>query len=150
MPHGFRVGCPPCPCYRPLTPLCPRQVPGRPTAEPPTESAPSRGRSSRLPSDSTAEDSTSPRSRTGSRPGSTSSAESRSPYLRRKHLLGLDRERGEPAAAAAAAGGGSGRRHNVRGGGSQAMTQSVVADPVSAAETPGMNRSESFTIYKHE
>ncbi|KAF0292567.1 BTB/POZ domain-containing protein 8 [Amphibalanus amphitrite] len=96
--------------------------------------------------DGDSEEPAAPRARATSRPGSGSSAESRSPYLRRKHLLGLD------GAAEPAAGGGNGaRRQNVRGAAGEAMTQSVVAEPVSAsAETTGMNRSESFTIYKHE
>ncbi|XP_043189065.1 uncharacterized protein LOC122363629 [Amphibalanus amphitrite] len=107
-------------------------------------SAAGRGRSGRLSSDS--EEPAAPRARATSRPGSGSSAESRSPYLRRKHLLGLD-----GAAEPSAAGGNGARRQNVRGAAGEAMTQSVVAEPVSAsAETTGMNRSESFTIYKHE
>ena len=118
------------------------QVPGRSAAESSADVSAGRGRPAHTPAD--AEEPPAPRSRAGSRPGSNSSAESRSPYLRRKHLLGLDRD-DEPAAA------GGGRRQNVRGASGQAMTQSVVADPVSAAaDTPGMNRSESFTIYKHE
>ena len=70
----------------------------------------------------------------------------------------MDRDRDDESNGNSSSGGGGGgvvgigRRENVRGGGSQPMTQSVVADPVTggAVETTGMNRSESFTIYKHE
>ncbi|XP_037072543.1 uncharacterized protein LOC119093660 [Pollicipes pollicipes] len=120
----------------------PARASGRPAAEVTSEVA-GRGRCSRPGSESGADES--PRSRVGSRPSSNSSPESRSPYLRRKHLLGLDRDEGSSGSS----GSSGGRRTNVRGGGSQAMTQSVVAEPT-AAEPPGMNRSESFTIYKHE